>query len=517
LTEREWREASDMRPSRIGLAAVLLTAALLRFYALDHGIPYNIEADESRIQKHAVQMMKNGSLNPRGFFEYPGLYLYVQTGIATARFLAGAVAGRWTALGQAGLDDYYVWSRVFTATLGLATVLLVFHIGMRWGARPALLASGLLAVLPLHVQYSHHVLTAIPLTFLTTLTILLSLRAHERGTAGAFALAGATCGFATATQYAGVIVLSLPLIAAWMATAAKSSRARLTLTIIGSWLAAFLLSAPYTVLDLPGFLNGFARVAGDRSAVTIAAAWSTNLSLLRQSFGWPALLLTFVGLLLALNRLVRGPGRVRSALVTLFPLLYVTLVSSRRLALASSLLPIMPALCLLVASAVISGVSLLRRYEIPRAPRTALIAALTIAALLPPAVKSVAYAREIGLVSTVEQAHSWVLTNIPKGSTVLVEAGALKLDDKGYRTTTVQKLIVDPKTGAPREHAAYVAEGVEYLIASSQSFGAALSTPQHFPDDYEGYMRLFEQSRELARFAPSGDHPGPEVRIYRLR
>jgi 4-amino-4-deoxy-L-arabinose transferase-like glycosyltransferase len=517
LTEREWREASDMRPSRVGLAAVLLTAAVLRFYALDHGISSNLDVEESQIQKHAVQMMKNGSLNPRGFFEYPSLFLYVQTGVATARFLAGAVVGRWSALGQVGIDDFYVWSRTVTAALGLATVLLVFNIGMRWGARPALLASGLLAVLPLHVQQSHHVLTPIPLTFLTTLTLLLTLRAHERGTVAAFALAGAACGFAMATQYVGVIVLSVPLTAAWMTTGAKSSRARLTLAIVGSWFAAFLLGAPYTVLDLPGFLNGFARVAGDRSALPVATAWSTNLSLLRQSFGWPALFLTLVGFVLALNRLVRGPGRVRWALVTLFPVLYVALVSSRRLALAPYLLPIMPTLCLLVATAVISGVSLLRRYEIPRAPRTALIAALTVAALLPPAVKSIAYAREIALVSTVDQAHSWVLANIPKGSTVLVEAGVLRLDEQGYRNTTVQKLIVDPETGSPREHAAYVAEGVDYLIASSQSFGAALSTPQHFPDDFVAYMRIFEQSRELVRFTPSAQHPGPELRIYKVR
>jgi hypothetical protein len=30
-------------------------------------------------------------------------------------------------------------------------------------------------------------------------------------------------------------------------------------------------------------------------------------------------------------------------------------------------------------------------------------------------------------------------------------------------------------------------------------------------------MRLFEQSRELARFAPSAAHPGPEIRIFALK
>ena len=31
----------------------------------------------------SVRMMKVGTLNPEGFFDYPGLYLYVQTGVAT--------------------------------------------------------------------------------------------------------------------------------------------------------------------------------------------------------------------------------------------------------------------------------------------------------------------------------------------------------------------------------------------------------------------------------------------------
>ena len=43
-------------------------------------------------------------------------------------------------------------------------------------------------MLPLHVRESHYVLTDVPLTFFVTLTLLLSLRAHERGDDAAFAL-----------------------------------------------------------------------------------------------------------------------------------------------------------------------------------------------------------------------------------------------------------------------------------------------------------------------------------------
>src|SRR5262249_39560807 len=156
-----------------------------------------------------------------------------ETGVSTLRFLVGAVGGEWGALDQARTEDFYVWARAATAALGVATVLLVFNIGMRWGARHALLAAGLLAVLPLHVRQSHYVLTDVPLTFFVTLTLLFSLRAAERGTLAAFAWAGAIAGLATATKYNGAAALLMPLLACFMTPAAKPSRLRCTLAIIG--------------------------------------------------------------------------------------------------------------------------------------------------------------------------------------------------------------------------------------------------------------------------------------------
>jgi hypothetical protein len=60
------------------------------------------------------------------------------------------------------------------------------------------------------------------------------------------------------------------------------------------------------------------------------------------------------------------------------------------------LLPLLPAAVVLAANAVISGVSLLRRFDIPRAVRTTLIAALTVLAVLPPAVHSIALVHRAG-------------------------------------------------------------------------------------------------------------------------
>src|SRR5262249_2974925 len=156
-----------------------------------------------------------GSLHPH-FFDYPTLYVYVQLAVSCVRFVVGAMRGMWSALDQAGPDMFYLWGRATTAGIGGANALLGVWVRLRWGARRALLAAGLLAVLPMHVRQSHYVLTDVPLTFFVTLTLLLSLRAHERGTVTAFAWAGVAAGLATATRYNGALVLVMPLLACWM-------------------------------------------------------------------------------------------------------------------------------------------------------------------------------------------------------------------------------------------------------------------------------------------------------------
>jgi hypothetical protein len=70
---------------------------------------------------------------------------------------------------------------------------------------------------------------------------------------------------------------------------------------------------------------------------------------------------------------------------------------------------------------------------------------------------------------------------------------------------------------APADYDAYVKAGVDYIVASSQKYGDALSRPKDFPELYDAYSRLFGQSQEVMRFTPNAEHPGPEIRVFRLR
>ena len=82
----------------------------------------------------------------------------------------------------------------------------------------------------------------------------------------------------------------------------------------------------------------------------------------------------FAGLILGVVRAIKGPGRVRWTLLLVFPFVYFYMVSGRSLIYGRYLLPMLPFVCLLAAIAVVSGVSLLRRFDIPRTPRRLLIA-----------------------------------------------------------------------------------------------------------------------------------------------
>ncbi len=508
MSEREWREASDMKRATATLAVIVITAAVLRFWSLGAGIPYAIGDDEPQVMNRAVGMVKTGDFNPR-FYDYPGLYLYVQSAVVVVRFVAGATTGEFSSLDQAHSPSFYLWGRAVTAALGTATVALVFFIGMRWGTRHALLAAGLLAVMPLHVRESHFVLTDVPVTFFVTLAFLLSLRAHESPRAKAFLWAGAAAGLAAATKYTGALALLLPLIALWMTPATRPSRLIGAFAAIAGAAGAFLIGAPYTLLDLPGFLNGYANLMGSYTGRQPGEAPAiTYLKHLRIALWWPGFLAVIGGIIFATVRAVKGPGRVRWTLAVVFPVVFFWFVSRQSLVFARYLLPLVPFTCVLAATAIVSGVSLLRRFSIPRLPRTLLIAGLTIAVLLPPAVVAVNFNRTLGS-GTAADAYAWIRRNVPDGSSVVIESNRLTLVGAPYRSANVRQL-------RDQTYQDYVAAGVDYLVASSQCYGDYLQEPQRFRTEYSEYMNLFTQAKEVARFTPPEGKPWPELIIFRV-
>ena len=497
-----------MKRSTATLAVIVLAAAVLRFWSLGAGIPYAIGDDEPQVMNRSLQMVKSGDFNPR-FFDYPGLYLYAQAAVVVVRFVAGATVGEWRSLDEVDSHDFYLWGRALTAALGTATVALVFFIGSRWGTRHALLAAALMAVMPLHVRESHFVLTDVPVTFFVTLAFLLSLRASEHPVPKAWFWAGAAAGLAAATKYTGALALISPLLAVWMTPAARPSRLAGAFAALVGAAVAYLVAAPYTVLDLPGFLNGYAQLMGSYTRAAAEPPAITYLKHLRNAMWWPGFIAALAGVVFGLVRAVNGPGRVRWVVAVSFPLLFFWVLSKQSLVFGRYLLPLVPFVCVLSAIAIVSGVSLLRRFSIPRWPRTALITALTIAVLLPPSVTAVNLNRSLAS-RTAADAYVWIHEHVQPNSRIVIESNRLTLSGAPYVSRNVGQLRY-------QTYEEYEAEGVDYLVASSQSYGPIFGEPHRYQSEYADYMRLFTQTQEVARFTPPPGRPWPEIVIYRLK
>jgi 4-amino-4-deoxy-L-arabinose transferase-like glycosyltransferase len=504
-------EPANAKRARLALGLALLAAALLRFWALTQGIGFNPGPDEPEVMERAVRMIKTGALNPH-FFDYPGLYIYVEAAVSVLRFMVGAMQGKWAGLAQAPTEDFYLWARAITALLGTATVWVVYRCGLRWGPQTALLAAVLIAVMPLHVRESHYVLTDVPATFAVMVTCLLSLRAHERETMGAFALAGAGAGLAGALKYNGILAVAMPLIACALTPKLRGSRLVCAMSIVAAMVAAFLLGAPYTFLDLPTFLNQFARLSSEYRmppAVT-EPVWLIYLKHLRLALQWPGSLMVIAGFAVGVWGIARESDRLRWVLTLVFPLLYFRFIAHQNIIFARYLLPMVPFLSLLAAAGVVAFIAWMRHTGVPSRVRHAITIALTVIAIAPPAYTAINYDAAAAKTWTQRLAYDWIRRELPHDTSIRIEGSVSPKLPATYKVSYAKQLRMDGTSD-------YAGRGIQYVVASGQVYGAYLENPSAFPGEYNDYQRIFAATEEVARFTPSDDHPGPELRILKVR
>jgi 4-amino-4-deoxy-L-arabinose transferase-like glycosyltransferase len=509
--EDRGRHSGDARWLHGAVAAILLTAAALRFWALGHGIPFATGVDEPEVMDRVLRMMKTGDFNPH-FFDYPTLYFYLLLPVTSLSFLVGAVGGQWTSLDQVAATDFYLWARALTAAMGTATVWLTYRVGRRFDVTTALLAMALMAVVPLHVRESHYVLTDVPMTACVALTWLLTLRAVEAPRALTFALAGVAAGAAMATKYTAVLALTMPWLASLsMPGVAAAQRVAWAATSAAAAGLTFLVAAPYTVLDLPAFLNGFAKLSTSylpREAMA-EPGWLTYAKHLRRALGWPGTLATAVGLGLACARGLRGPDRPRWLLAAVTPLVVFWFIQGRGLVFGRYLLPALPFVSVLSAVGLTWLLGRLSRVGGAPWARPAATAALVGVVLAGPALQAVAFNRMIAGDSTQALAYAWIRANVRPDELVILEKQDLRLPPTHFRSAHVDRLI-------RRSLGQHQEAGARYLVASSQAFGPVLADPRGGGDAGERYRELFATTREVFRATPSAGRTGPELRILRL-
>lgn len=492
---------------------MLVLAALIRFWGITAGAPYRLGTDEPFVVGTAMRIMQSGDFNPH-FFHYGGLTIYLHTMVASVWFMIGAVDGRWASLGGVWIGPFLPAARAVTAALGTATVWLVYRAGLRIGPRAALIGAFVMAVLPQHVRESHYALTDTPLTLLVTLTLLLSLRATEQRTLRSVLAAGVAAGLTAAVKYNGGLALVMPLVACLALPVGM--RARAALLAVGAGLAGFLAGAPYTVLDLPAFLNDFAYLAQSYNHPTpmgeVAVVYMKHLrnwfgfgTTLRDA-GYLMLVLAAVGAARLAVRRGLPLTRTAAAVLLLFPLLhFLVLCREGSLIFGRYLLPLAPMLALAVGTGT-AGVAAWSASR-PRWIRAGVGVALAVVLALPMAT-SVAWAREFGWTRTEELASAWIVEHATADEPVIVEAGAILLPPG--LDVRPERRVIDVTVDE------YLAHGVVYLVSTSAETDRYVAAPAARPADLSAYREIERRSTAAARFAPGPHTPGPTITVFRI-
>ena len=532
------------RPSWLGVAllAVLILALVLRARGITWGLPYSFQnADEGLMVEKGFRVAR-GHLDP-DWFLYPSFFFSM---LAATFWLAGLVLHGADAPSFVSLDafvvdptPYFLAARLLAVVCGVVAVYLVFRLGRAaYSPRVGLLAALLLAVVPLHVRYSHVAVTDVPAgTF--GLAALVALVAAVRRSSPRLLVAGAlAAGVATSTKYNLGMLIVPALIAAWYVAAADDlgRHARRFAVLVASRVLpplalAFVVASPYTLLDPSHFLSDLRR----QNAI-VANGWLGfenagngywyNLSVnLPSSLGVVLVVLGVAGLAAALLR-----RRRVDVLLVSYVAAYYLYVSSWNELMDRYLLPVVPVLLVLAARACVAAprVARVRRHIPVFAPAFAVVCLLAVAFVVP-LQASIRYGSGLSGTDVRSVAKQWVERHIPGGTVIAVEPYGPPLverrDLEHYATTGSRPpayRVVDlqlPLPGTPdRRHTRAFLErrAVGYVIVSSQVYDRVLAAAEHYPRQERFYHYLATQARLVKVFSPSPGQPGPVLKVYRL-
>jgi 4-amino-4-deoxy-L-arabinose transferase-like glycosyltransferase len=479
------------------LLGVMAAAVAIRVWSLSEGVPHAPGIDEPAIVDRALRILQTGDWNTHAF-DYPTLVIYLHVLVAIARYLLGALDGEWTSLAGMDIGAVYTSGRLVAALIGASTVWLTCRIG-RDLESPwlGLLAGAQLALVPMHVRESHFILTDVPVTALTTLTLWLAMRAGRVRTVSAYAWAGAVVGLAAAAKYNGGVALAAVTLVWLLHERSSPDRVRKAGAAVSAMVAAFLIAAPYTVLDLPNFLDGVGAQMARFSARPLApgdAAWLIYVKHLSLA-GWWWLPTAGLGAAIVL---IRRSSRSRWIAPLGFGLAYFYILATHPRIFGRYALPLLPVICLLAAVPVVELARLcarIRRLESWYAgPAVLGVGALALTAGF--AVQSVGWVGQLKHADTRQMAVSWMTANLPRGTRVAVEnSGPRYLARAGFDEIPTGLLVDQPADW-------YRAQRVEYLVVSST--------------DLRRYSDLFALGPTVLDIPSSSQRWGPPIRIVKI-
>ena len=542
------------RSTVIWLALILVVAAGLRLWSIDHGLPYSYNLDErAHFVPHAVAMT-GGDLNP-GYFINPPLLTYMLAAYFSVIHLGGVES--WFANDPTAV---FTSARIVSVAFGVATVAATFAAGRAWFGRTAgLVAAAIMAVAFMPVFYSRLALNDGPGVLPCALTLWCSALVLRTGSRTALLAGGAAVGAAASFKYSdGAIVIAL-VAAAFLSPELTFKQALKYLTFAGLIALAFVLvTNPYIFADWGVFTHDLDRQRKFASGPPLLGqpernGWAYYITSSSWALGVIPALLALVG---GITLVVKGKRREAIVLGSLIVLYYLYMGSQSRFY-ARWMLPLYPALAILAA------------YALTQIRHKVVFGALVALTLIPGTLTTVRNALVLGREDTRTITRDWLVANVPQGTKVAFEpiaptewygvtpGGGPKADParQWERFNRSQAIIAElgrdfrgarypanfqnyERTLAPELIDVYRREHVCWVVTGSSQYGRARAESYRVPEALKYYRALRREATVAFKVSPveAGDklpryqvdkafnyvesayhRPGPEMIVYKLR
>ena len=498
------------RKSQMAIGAVLLLAVLLRCVPLGLSDPRFFHVDEWDFVQSAVGMWAEGTLDPGRPYVHPGLYRY---SIAAAypivsSLLPASVDRKWPP---------YVAGRLVSAAMGVLAVWLVYRLARRlmpWGG--AVAAALILAVAPLHVQFSHVAKPDVMSATFVALATLLAWRVAEAPQRKLYVWAGIAVGLAVASKYSG-IVAAVPVLVAHLQKRGQATfsdgkvACPLFLRRLAApnlWLAAacsivaFALTSPYTLLKLSSLGEGY-RILVSRppNPEELPQAWAL-VQVAQQALDWIGpvpLALAVVGAVLWW-----WENRVALAVIGSVVVATVAMLSLWAVQQPFYLLPLVPAVAIL-AAVPIAYAGAKRRWA---------GGALLALCLVPSALLSAREIARFWLPGTRQLAKDWLAKNLPN------PPGNILRDFDSLEATAEESLpIIDAGFGFyDKVGRVYLKRhSITHFVLSDTAAATGHLTPEAARRRADAHARLMALGEQLACFPRLWWQDGPRIEIHQVK
>jgi hypothetical protein len=338
----------------VGAAVLIFLGAAIRLLTISYGLPFIFHPDEPNNVEVVQNMLRARTPNPH-VFNYPPFFYYL---LIPSQLIVKITSGNLLPFvmqsmgnGHTPQPEAFLAARLTIVALGVGIIVSTMIVARELQLKEwsILVVGALTALNPLLVTDSRFIAPDTPAALFSTLALLGAIRIQKTGSISSYIFAGAMSGLAASSKYnAGIVAVSI-VTSHFMIYRLDSSHLYLLVWAGFVTVTTLVLTSPFLILD---FRNAIREILFIMHHYRLGPhpgyegdTLVTNLSWIWNIFGASVLLAPLSICCVKLRRSVLP--------IAVFVVGYFILISIQVVRFERNLLPIIPAVIILIGAALV--------------------------------------------------------------------------------------------------------------------------------------------------------------------